>query len=81
MLDRATGATELGTFPDILSHLLPGDALVLNETRVLKARVFATRQETGGRVELLFVRPGAAGTHSPPRDRPTLDDALASKSL
>jgi S-adenosylmethionine:tRNA ribosyltransferase-isomerase len=62
VLDRATGATELGTFPDILSHLLPGDALVLNETRVLKARVFATRQETGGRVELLFVRPGAAGT-------------------
>jgi S-adenosylmethionine:tRNA ribosyltransferase-isomerase len=62
VLDRATGAIELGTFPDILSHLQPGDALVLNETRVLKARVFATRMGTGGKVELLFVRPGAAGT-------------------
>jgi S-adenosylmethionine:tRNA ribosyltransferase-isomerase len=52
---------EIGNFPDILAHLQPGDALVLNETRVIPARVFATRASTGGKVELLFVRPGPAG--------------------
>ena len=61
MLDRASGEITLGTFPDILGHLQGGDALVLNETRVIPARVFATRAETGGKVELLFVRPGPAG--------------------
>ena len=61
MLDRASGAIELGVFPEILVHLRPGDALVLNETRVIPARVFATRASSGGKVELLFVRPGPAG--------------------
>jgi S-adenosylmethionine:tRNA ribosyltransferase-isomerase len=36
--------------------------LALNETRVIPARLFATRPETGGRIELLFVRPGEAGS-------------------
>jgi S-adenosylmethionine:tRNA ribosyltransferase-isomerase len=35
--------------------------LALNETRVIPARLFATRPETGGRVELLFVRPAEEG--------------------
>lgn len=61
VLDRATGAITLGRFPDLLDHLHPGDVLTLNETRVISARLFATRPETGGRVELLFVRPGDAG--------------------
>jgi S-adenosylmethionine:tRNA ribosyltransferase-isomerase len=48
----------LGAFPDLLKHLRPHDVLVLNETRVLPARLLATRSATGGRVELLLVRPG-----------------------
>ena len=61
MLDRGTGDVALGRFPDLLDRLRPGDALVLNETRVIPARMFATRTGTGGAVELLFVRPGSDG--------------------
>jgi S-adenosylmethionine:tRNA ribosyltransferase-isomerase len=42
-----------GRFGDILDHLAPGDLLVLNDTRVMKARMMA-RRATGGQVELLF---------------------------
>lgn len=42
-----------GQFGDILDHLAPGDLLVLNDTRVMKARMMA-RRATGGQVELLF---------------------------
>lgn len=41
--------------PDLLSYLNPDDILVYNDSRVIKARVFALRK-TGGRVELLFLR-------------------------
>jgi S-adenosylmethionine:tRNA ribosyltransferase-isomerase len=58
VLDRRSGATAIGLFPDLLAHLRPGDVLVLNETRVIPARLFAERPGTGGRVELLLVRPG-----------------------
>jgi len=61
VLDRRSGAITLGRFPDLLSFLKAGDVLVLNETRVIPARMFAERADTGGRIELLFVRPGADG--------------------
>jgi S-adenosylmethionine:tRNA ribosyltransferase-isomerase len=61
VLDRSTGDVALGRFPDLLDRLRPGDALVLNETRVIPARMFATRTGTGGAVELLFVRPSSGG--------------------
>jgi len=60
-LDRRTGATSLGRFPDLLGHLRAHDVLVVNETRVLPARLFAVRPETGGKVELLLIRPGQGG--------------------
>ena len=43
---------------ELVDHLLPGDLLVMNDARVLPARLFAERA-TGGRVELLFVEPAA----------------------
>ncbi len=43
------------TFWDIAGYLRPGDLLVINQTRVIPARVFA-RKDTGGRVELLLLR-------------------------
>ena len=61
VLDRASGAVTLGRFPDLLGHLRAGDVLTLNETRVIPARMFAERADTGGRIELLFVRPGTEG--------------------
>ncbi len=60
-LDRRTGAVTLGRFPDLIDHLQPGDVLVLNETRVIAARLDARRPDTGGRIELLLVRPGDDG--------------------
>ncbi|MFO3797581.1 MAG: S-adenosylmethionine:tRNA ribosyltransferase-isomerase, partial [Anaerolineales bacterium] len=55
VLDRATGHIEHRLFREIGEYLHEGDVLVLNQTRVLAARLFA-RKETGGRVELLLLR-------------------------
>ena len=55
MLHRDTGALEHTTFLHIGQYLRPGDLLVVNQTRVLPARIYA-RKETGGRVELLLLR-------------------------
>ena len=54
-LDRATGAISHHTFADLPALLAGGDALVLNETRVVPARVFGTTP-AGGKIELLVVR-------------------------
>ncbi|MBM3124420.1 MAG: tRNA preQ1(34) S-adenosylmethionine ribosyltransferase-isomerase QueA [Chloroflexi bacterium] len=55
VLHRNTDQIEHKIFCDIPHYLNPGDLLVLNQTRVLPARIFA-RKETGGRVELLLLR-------------------------
>lgn len=55
VLDRDTGKLEHRIFRDVTDYLNAGDLLVLNQTRVIPARIFA-RKETGGRVELLLLR-------------------------
>ncbi len=55
VLNRTTGAVEHKHFYDILDHLQPGDCLVLNDSRVLPARLLGHRP-TGGAVELLLLR-------------------------
>ena len=55
VLHRGTGAVEHRIFRDVMDYLRAGDLLVLNQTRVIPARIFA-RKETGGRVELLLLR-------------------------
>jgi len=55
VLDRKTGGLEHRIFRDITAYLHSGDLLVLNQTRVIPARIFA-RKATGGRVELLLLR-------------------------
>jgi S-adenosylmethionine:tRNA ribosyltransferase-isomerase len=55
VLHRDTGDLEHRIFRDIVDYLDPGDLLVLNQTRVIPARIFA-KKETGGRVELLLLR-------------------------
>jgi len=45
-------------FRDILEYLVPGDLLVVNETKVLPVRLFGVKEGTGGRVELLLLRAG-----------------------
>lgn len=55
VLHRSTGEIEHKIFRDIKSYLKAGDLLVLNQTRVIPARIFA-KKETGGKVELLLLR-------------------------
>jgi len=55
VLDRKTGEATHRVFRDIGDHLNPGDLLVLNQTRVIPARLYA-QKATGGRVELLLLR-------------------------
>ena len=61
VLDAATGRLEDRQFTDLLELLAPEDLLVLNDTRVLPARLKGKKQ-SGGRVELLLER--ITGTHS-----------------
>jgi S-adenosylmethionine:tRNA ribosyltransferase-isomerase len=53
-LDRTTGVVTHGRFTDLPDHLRDGDLLVLNDTKVLPARLHGTKP-TGGRVEMLVV--------------------------
>ena len=55
VLHRDSGQLEHRIFRDLSGLLRPNDLLILNQTRVIPARVFA-RKETGGRVELLLLR-------------------------
>ena len=55
VLDRQTGAVSHKHFYDILDYLQPGDCLVMNDSRVLPARLLGHRP-TGGAVEVLLLR-------------------------
>lgn len=55
-LDRKNRTYTDHHFYDILDFLNPGDALVLNETKVLPARIIGIKPETGGKVELLLLK-------------------------
>ncbi|MEN9563707.1 MAG: S-adenosylmethionine:tRNA ribosyltransferase-isomerase, partial [Chloroflexota bacterium] len=55
VLHRETGEIEHKIFRDVRDYLKAGDLLVLNQTRVIPARIFA-HKETGGKVELLLLR-------------------------
>lgn len=56
VLDRKSGAISHRHFSDIGDYLRAGDCLVLNNTRVIPARLYGVRQETGGHVELLLLK-------------------------
>ena len=55
VLHRDTGTLEHRIFHDVGDYLRAGDLLILNQTRVIPARIYA-RKDTGGRVELLLLR-------------------------
>src|SRR5215472_558198 len=59
VLDRASGAFAHRMFRDWPGLLRPGDLVVLNDTRVIPARLVGRKAGSGGRVELLLVRPDA----------------------
>lgn len=55
VLDRQTGQKQDLHFDQIINFLNPGDALVVNETRVIPARLFGIKPETGGHLEVLLL--------------------------
>ena len=61
ILRRDTGRLEHRRFSDLGQHLPPGCVLVMNRSRVLPARLYGRRQDTGGRVELLLLRRESPG--------------------
>ena len=54
--DRSEKTIEDRVFSDIIDYLRPGDVLVRNDTRVIPARIFGHREETGGTMEFLLLR-------------------------
>ena len=56
IVDRETGQFSDQHFDNIIDQLEPGDALVMNNTRVLPARLYGAKPETGGHVELLLLK-------------------------
>jgi S-adenosylmethionine:tRNA ribosyltransferase-isomerase len=60
ILDRATGRITHRTFSDIGQYLVPGDVLIINDTRVLPARLRGRREGSQGMVEVLLLRPAGS---------------------
>ena len=56
VLDKETGNIEHKVFRDIIEYLNPGDCLVLNNTRVIPARLIGEKIETGGKIEFLLLK-------------------------
>jgi S-adenosylmethionine:tRNA ribosyltransferase-isomerase len=56
VLDRRNGNIQHAVFKDVGNFLNPGDILVINETRVIPARLYAHKLPSGGRVEILLLR-------------------------
>lgn len=55
VLHRKDGSIEHRVFKDLAEYLNPGDCLVLNDTRVIPARIFGVKEETGAVVEFLLL--------------------------
>ena len=56
VLDKMSGEIKNKKFSDIKSHLKKGDCLVINDTKVIPARLFGSRESTGGKVEILLLK-------------------------
>lgn len=56
VLDKETGKTEHHVFTEILEYLNPGDCLVLNNTKVIPARLLGQKEDTGAAVEVLLLK-------------------------
>ena len=56
VLDRQTGTVEHKVFSDVIDYLNKGDCLVINNTRVIPARLIGEKEGTGGKVEVLLLK-------------------------
>ncbi|MBE6778244.1 MAG: tRNA preQ1(34) S-adenosylmethionine ribosyltransferase-isomerase QueA [Ruminococcaceae bacterium] len=90
VLDRRNGACTDRVFSDLLDYLQPGDCLILNNSRVLPARLLGHRRATGARVELLLLTPhgddvwevlAGPGRRAKPGDELTFGDGLLTATV
>lgn len=56
VLDKKSGNIEHKVFKDVINYLNPGDCLVLNDTRVLPARLLGAKEGSGGKIEFLLLK-------------------------
>lgn len=56
ILDKETGGITHRHFRDIKEYLKPGDCLVINDTKVIPARLFGTKKDTGAKIEVLLLK-------------------------
>ena len=56
VLDKETGEVEHKKFYDIIDYLNKGDALVINDTKVIPARIIGEKEGTGAVIELLLLK-------------------------
>ena len=55
-MDRKTGQIEHKVFSDVIDYLNEGDCLVINDTKVIPARLFGTREDHEGKIEILLLK-------------------------
>ncbi|MFB9860667.1 tRNA preQ1(34) S-adenosylmethionine ribosyltransferase-isomerase QueA [Salinicoccus siamensis] len=60
-LEKKSGTVSDKTFEDVIDFFNPGDVLVLNDTKVLPARLYGVKEETGAKIEMLLLKPVAGG--------------------
>ena len=56
VLDKKTGEVTHRGFRDILEYLRPGDCLVINDTKVIPARLFGVKEDTDAKIEVLLLK-------------------------
>ena len=58
VLDKKTGDIQHHIFREIVNYLNPGDCLVINDTKVIPARLIGAKEETGAKIEVLLLKRG-----------------------
>ena len=56
VMNKLNGEIEHKHFTDIIDYLNKGDVLVLNDTKVIPARLFGTKDDTGAQIEILLLK-------------------------
>ena len=56
VLDKESGAVSHHGFKEIINYLEPGDCLVINDTKVIPARLIGAKEDTGAKIEVLLLK-------------------------
>ena len=60
VIHRSTGEIEHKRFHDVIQYLNAGDCLVINDTKVIPARLMGVKEETGAAIEVLLLKPASS---------------------